>query len=659
MMAASGHVRSAEQERGSADAEPGQLSCVQSRIRAAELRTLPDMGPVGRVAELAELEALLKTAAAGSGGVVTFVGPRGSGKTALVVAAADMASNRGFQVLGVSPAHGQPGRLVWAQLLEDIGAGEEAARELLEGGDPLAAGVAVRALITGSPRLIVIDDIDTGGQDAVEMLALVGSRVILGSTAVVATALTPLGVGRDVKLRSLAEGELAAVLGDLPAKQRHAVWVASRGLPGTACRLAVQLGDLPAGRDALVHLALHAAQRGEFLEVDDGLIRLLEQALTRADDDGVRARLLARMSRELLGNPLAGPRRRSVADEALILGRRAGDDSILAEVLDARLYALWDPAGAQDRLATAAELVRLGRASGDERRERDGLFWRFVALMELARVDEAEMALSAFERAADAAGDAEGSVMALSRHAMLAVLRGRFDAGIALAADFSARARRIGLPDAERLTGSLRGSVLAERGSERAWEAGLEQFDGMARRFPGHFYEATAARIRAALGRRDEAAAELERMLPRALAASGPRWLGVIADLSAVAAEVGNRAAAAQLYEALLPYAGRLVVWGGANAVSGPASYFLGLLATGLGLPDRAVAHLDDAIALAERIGAQPALAHSLVALGDALTLRGGDGDEQRAADLRRRARELAQRLGMAARLRRLRPPGR
>src|SRR5712664_937535 len=103
----------------------------------------------------------------------------------------------------------------------------------------------------------------------------------------------------------------------------------------------------------------------------------------------------------------------------------------------------------------------------------------------------------------------------------------------------------------------------------------------------------------------------------------GPRWLGAIADLSAVAADVGHRAAAAQLYEALQPYAERLVVWGGANSVSGPASYFLGLLATGLGLPDRAVAHLDEAIAMAERIGAQPALAHSQLALSDALTLRG------------------------------------
>jgi hypothetical protein len=171
------------------------------------------MEPVGRATELAELDALLRAAAAGSGGVVTFAGPRGSGKTTLVAAAADMASDRGFEVLGGSPVRGQPGRLVWAHLLADMGAGEEVARELLEGGDPLAASAAIRALITGPPRLIVLDDIDIGGHDAVQVLALVGSRVIMSSTAVVATAKTPLGVGRDLKLRGLAEGELAAVLG--------------------------------------------------------------------------------------------------------------------------------------------------------------------------------------------------------------------------------------------------------------------------------------------------------------------------------------------------------------------------------------------------------------------------------------------------------------
>jgi tetratricopeptide (TPR) repeat protein len=479
----------------------------------------------------------------------------------------------------------------------------------------------------------------------------------VSSTAVLATAETPLGVGRDLKLAGLAESELGEVIGDRPAEQQHAVWVASGGMPGTARMLAGQLDGLPPGRDALVHLALHTAQRGEFLAVDDGLIRLLEKALGRAGDDGIRARLLARMSRELLGDPLAGSRRRSLVDEALIAARRAGDDSVLAEVLDARLYALWDPAGAQDRLAAAAELIMLGRASGDERRERDGLFWRFVALMELARVDEAEVTLAAFERAVAAAGDAEGSLMALSRHAMLAVLRGRFDAGTALAEEFSARARRIGLPDAERLTTALHGSVLTERGSERAWEASLDQIYLVASRFPGHFYEATAARILAGLGRHAEAAAELERLLPQILAASGPRWLGAVTDLCAVAAAVSNRAAAARLYEALRPYNGRLVVWGGANFVNGPASHFLGLLATQLGMADLAVTHLDDAIGMAERIGALPALAHSLVALSDALASPGGGGHERRPADLQQRAREIAQRLGMTGLLRRLVTP--
>jgi hypothetical protein len=177
--------------------------------------------------------------------------------------------------------------------------------------------------------------------------------------------------------------------------------------------------------------------------------------------------LLARMSCELLGDPNALARRRSLADQALRPARHAKDDAVLAEVLDARLYALWDPAGAEDRLETAASLIQLGRAAGDGVRERSGLFWRFVALMELARVGEAEVALGAFERAATTAGDAEAAVVALSRHAMLAMLRGRFDLGNTLISEFSARARQVGLPDAERLESAVLAAVDIDCGSER------------------------------------------------------------------------------------------------------------------------------------------------------------------------------------------------
>ena len=604
------------------------------------------MGLVGRSAELGELATLLDRAAAGFGGAITLVGSAGSGKSSLATAAAALARDRGFEVAGGSPVRGRPGRLVWAGLLGDLGAGPEVTAALL---DDSGTDAAVRLLTAGSRRLLVVDDVDLGGQEAVDMLTLVAARLVTCSTAVVATAATPLGVGRDLRLRGLAERDLAAIVGEMPAEQRHAVWVASRGMPGTARTLAGQLAGLPPGRYPLVQLALHAPQRGEFLGVDDDVVRLLESTLARAADDADRARLLARLSRELLGDPLAGSRRRSLADEALMLADRAGDGPALAEVLDARLYALWDPAGAQDRLDAASELIRLGRAAGDGARERDGLFWRFVALMELARVDEAELALGAFERAAAAAGDAEASVMALSRHGMLAILRGRFEAAAALARQVSERARRLGMADAERLAMTLTGTIDAEQGDERSWEAGVETFDRMARRFPGHLYEATMARILAGLGRTSEAAALLEQLLPQTLAASGPRWLGAVTDLSAVAAEAGRQTATARLYEALLPYRGRLVVWAGANAVNGPASHYLGLLAARLGRPDHAVAHFEDAIGLAERIGARPALARSLVALGEALSLRVADGDAPRSAGLLRRGRELADELGLTA----------
>ena len=60
-----------------------------------------------------------------------------------------------------------------------------------------------------------------------------------------------------------------------------------------------------------------------------------------------------------------------------------------------------------------------------------------------------------------------------------------------------------------------------------------------------------------------------------------------------MAAATGNAAAAAALYDALLPYQGRLVIWGGANTVTGPVCRYLGQLAHRLGRPAETLAHLD------------------------------------------------------------------
>src|SRR5215472_5646225 len=106
-------------------------------------------------------------------------------------------------------------------------------------------------------------------------------------------------------------------------------------------------------------------------------------------------------------------------------------------------------------------------ARGDGRLGQAG-FWRFVALMELARVAEAESALVAFHRAATAAGDMKGVVMATARHAMLANLRGRFGEATELIAEVAAEGPRAGLSDTYRVIGSVWAEIAFYRGPQPA-----------------------------------------------------------------------------------------------------------------------------------------------------------------------------------------------
>jgi hypothetical protein len=617
----------------------------------------------GRRAELAEVGRLLDGASRGAGGILVISGPAGSGKTLIAESAAAAARDRGFEVLWARPAAGQPGRLAWARLLRDAGApGDLVAGLMADDARPLDLDGAAAHLVSGPLRLIVIDDVDRGGPDAAAMLSVVGARCQRAAAAVLATSAGPLGLEPELRLGGLSEAELAAVFGGLDPQTRHALWLASRGLPGIARRLARELADHTGGADPVVHLALESAASTLFLEVDTNLVRLLETAAGRAGDDATRARVLARLASELLGDASAAARRRALTDEALRLARRARDPGVLADVLDARLNALWDQRGAQDRLAAGSEIIDLARAAGDGKRERHGMFWRFMALMELGRVAEAESALATFAHDAAAAGDAAAAVTVTARHGMLAILRGRFDRALDLAGEVEREGRRLGLPDAEAIAFSLMGPVVIERGpvgelgapGKQWWERAPDMVLASAHERPGHLLEATAARLLLVQGRADEAAAELEGTLTRALASPGPRWLGSMADLAFVAAGTGNAGAAARLHEAMLPYRGRLVMFGGAAVAWGPVSHYLGLLAATMGRDQDAVRQFEDAIEFEERVGALPYLAHSLTGLAGALAR---SGDATRAAGCLGRARDIARRLGMTVLLRRLGAP--
>jgi tetratricopeptide (TPR) repeat protein len=277
--------------------------------------------------------------------------------------------------------------------------------------------------------------------------------------------------------------------------------------------------------------------------------------------------------------------------------------------------------------------------------------------VELGRLAEAESTLARFERHADLGGDAEGKLMAKARRVSLAIVRGRFDDASTMADEVLEEGRRIRLPDADNLAASLQAMIMRERGDRAAALAGVDDLLRVAQHDPGHFHEATAAHVLAAVGETAEASLELERVLPRVLAGSGPRWVGAMANLAFTAAATADTAAAARIYARLLAFRGRLVTFGGAVMTFEPVSHYLGVLAAAVGEMDDAVTMLTEAVALEEQIGALPFLAHSLDALATALESRGGPGDAEEASSSRERARSIAERLGMSVLLARMDRP--
>ena len=160
--------------------------------------------------------------------------------------------------------------------------------------------------------------------------------------------------------------------------------------------------------------------------------------------------------------------------------------------------------------------------------------------------------------------------------------------------------------------------------------------------------------------RPDEARAELEAVEVAALPRDA-NWLIAVTLLAEVAGALHDAGRAEELYEALLPYAGRVVVVGRAATSNGSASRLLGLLAAAMKRWDAAEAHFADAMTMHERMRSRPWRARTLVAWAEMLLARRAKGDKARARELLADAVLEADALGMpvlAERARRLVPAG-
>src|SRR5690606_12823541 len=224
---------------------------------------------------------------------------------------------------------------------------------------------------------------------------------------------------------------LSQLVGDLPADALRAVRLASAGMPGAALAAAHQLAAAGSGsgsgsgsgeEDPVAYLALTTPSRASFLDPDTRLIRLLEAAGTRPLPARTRARVLARLARELLRGP-RDTRQPALTQEALSLAPRTRSPGTTAAVPGSRVRALRKPAAAHARLRSAAALITQARLAGDISAERRGLMWRFTALTELGDLTAAEAALTSYARAGELSGDAETLAVVTARQSMLAAIR--------------------------------------------------------------------------------------------------------------------------------------------------------------------------------------------------------------------------------------------
>jgi len=468
------------------------------------------------------------------------------------------------------------------------------------------------------------------------------------------SALEVLGLARPGDERERCELLLAR--GDVQWKSGD-----GRGARETfqqAAEIARRIGDAP----LLARSALGFAGEGSRLlwvrseVVDQPRIELLEEALHRLGDGdpGLRAQLLARLAINLYWAP-EPERVVALSEEAVRLARQLGDPRLLAAVLRARWIALWRPEGAAERLAIADEILHLGERTGDRELALLGHRFRIVGFLEHGDVVATDREIEAW---AQIAGELRQPLY-LTDLAMWRATRAIMDGRFADGEEQAQRAVELGQrePDVQPI---LRHEI--QTFLLRFHKGCLDQLVGRSQPRTGvpatMFQRCARAFVWSETGRQAEARRELS-----ALAKEGfplPRdgaWVVSMSLLSAVAAELNDRTSAAQLYELLMPYAGRVGIFAAGLACWGSVSYHLGLLASTLGRVADAIRHYEDAATVHERMGARPFLAWTQLAHARLLLTRDAGARRGEAAALLTSALATARELGMdglVAKVRRL-----
>ncbi|MCO8126076.1 AAA family ATPase [Acidimicrobiia bacterium EGI L10123] len=334
------------------------------------------------------------------------------------------------------------------------------------------------------------------------------------------------------------------------------------------------------------------------------------------------------------------------AGRAVQIARRCGDPAATAAALVAEQVADLGPATLFRRLETAREIIALAEEARTPDLAVHGRFLLMGALLERGEVGELDAQL----RQQDARID-EFASPRFARHALWfrctrAMLDGDADAVEALADECFEIADRLGDPDGIAVFGAQYGVARWMRGLVLEMEGA---YVDSARADPDEpVWRGVLAWLWGTHGRLDEARGALDLVPPATELASGQYTLLTLVTAADAALAVDDPDRAAELWEALLPYADRVVPIAMGAACWGTVAHRLGALALRLGHVEEGVAHLEQAISLCARLGARPWLAEAQLSLADAL-LDTGHPAPGRVQQLVSEAAATAAALGLGA----------
>jgi DNA-binding CsgD family transcriptional regulator len=371
------------------------------------------------------------------------------------------------------------------------------------------------------------------------------------------------------------------------------------------------------------------------------LLDLCERALAQDLSVPERAQVLAQYA-FLLAETHDHERAAPISREAMALAEASGRPEALVAAIHARHEVLDPFADVDEVLELARRSCELAGASGRPDAELWGRTWRLDTYLMRGDLAEFEAETARLADLVDRLGWPVARWHLLRAKAARAHLAGRFADAQRYAGEARDVAARSQDGTAALLYLAFVSALAVHTGASAHRPANLAALGAGFENVP--IAAAQIGRMAMEANDRDTAVEyshRLRAMVPR-LPRDGP-WLYIVVTAGEVAAWTGDPEAAAACYARALPYAGRYL--NSTVSCYGAVARPLGTIAATLGDHAAAAAHLADAIAMEERIGATPFVAQAQLAYARLLRIT----DHRRARALASQASATARRLGMSA----------